>query len=91
VRGQSEAPFARPYPLRARPDVPTRFLVCTEDRFFPADFLRRVARERLGIEPDEITSGHCPALAHPDELVAWLESCRVQVEASSSPRRPRFQ
>jgi hypothetical protein len=25
-----------------RPSVPTRFVLCTEDRFFPPDFMRRV-------------------------------------------------
>ena len=53
-------------------DVPTRFLLCRDDRFFPADFLRRVVRDRLGIEPDEMPGGHLPAPAHPDELVEWL-------------------
>ena len=77
VRPQSGAPFERPYPFDGWPDVPTRFLLCRDDRFFPADFLRRVVRERLGIEPDEMRGGHLPALGHPDELVDWLESYRA--------------
>lgn len=76
VHAQSGTPFERPYPLRAMPSVPTRFVLCTEDRFFPAPFLRRVVRERLGIEPDELPSGHCPALARPDALVELLEEIR---------------
>ena len=76
VHPQSGTPFERPWPLDAWPDVPTRFLLCRDDRFFPADFLRRVVRERLGIEPDEMSGGHLPALAHPDELVEWLERYR---------------
>jgi pimeloyl-ACP methyl ester carboxylesterase len=59
--------------LAAWPDVPTRFLLCREDRFFPAEFQRRVVQERLGFAPDEMSGGHLPALAHPDELVACLE------------------
>ena len=54
----------------------TRFLLCRDDRFFPADFQRRVVRERLGIVPDEMPGGHLPALGHPDELVARLEAYR---------------
>ena len=80
VRPQSGTPFERPWPLDAWPDVPTRFLLCRDDRFFPPDFLRRVVRERLGIEPDEMSGGHLPALGHSDELVGWLEVYRAELE-----------
>lgn len=72
VSEQSDAPFADPWPLDAWPDVPTRFVLGSNDRFFPADFQRRVVRGRLGIEPDEIDTGHLPALAKPRELAALL-------------------
>jgi hypothetical protein len=39
--------------------VPTRFLLCGDDRFFPAEFMRGVARDRLGITADEIDGSHC--------------------------------
>ena len=74
ARGQSAAPMARPWPLETWPDVPTRFLLCTEDRFLPAGFLRRVVRERLGITPDEIAAGHLPMLSRPYELADRLEA-----------------
>jgi pimeloyl-ACP methyl ester carboxylesterase len=76
-RAQSNAVFEKPSPLRAWPDVPTRFLLCRDDRFFPAAFLRRVVRERLGITPDEMGGGHLPALSRPEELVERLENYRV--------------
>jgi pimeloyl-ACP methyl ester carboxylesterase len=76
VREQSGTPFEKPWPLPAWPDVPTRFLLCRDDRFFPADFQRRVVMERLGIVPDEMPGGHLPALARPDELVHRLEAYR---------------
>ena len=79
LRLQSDTPFRKPWPLAAWPDVPTRFLLCREDRFFPAEFQRRVVRERLGIVPDEMGGGHLPALARPDELVEWLERYRAEV------------
>jgi pimeloyl-ACP methyl ester carboxylesterase len=75
-RGQSGTPFIKPWPLAAWPDVPTEFLLCREDRFFPAPFMRRVVKERLVLTPDEIESGHLPALAHPDELVERLVQYR---------------
>jgi pimeloyl-ACP methyl ester carboxylesterase len=72
VRTQSETPFAQPWPLDAWPAVPTRFVLCRHDRLFPAEFQRRVVRERLGIVPDEIDSGHLPALSRPDDLATRL-------------------
>jgi hypothetical protein len=69
---QSGTPFERPLPMPPWPDVPTRFLLCRDDRFFPADFQRRVVRERLGIVPDEMDGGHLPALARPRELARRL-------------------
>ena len=69
---QSATPFDLPWPLAAWPDVPTRFVLCRDDRFFPAEFQRRVVRERLGVTPDEMPGGHLPALAHPDLLADIL-------------------
>ena len=73
-RGQSDTPTEQPWPLEAWPDVPTRFLLCRDDRLLPAEFLRRVVRERLGIVPDEIDGGHCVALSRPKELAARLHA-----------------
>ncbi|MFD4476576.1 alpha/beta fold hydrolase [Streptomyces sp. NPDC058471] len=64
----SSAASAQPWPLDAWPTVPTRFVLCTQDRFFPPGFLRRLALERLGVVPDEIAASHCVALSHPAEL-----------------------
>lgn len=71
-RNQSGTPFEKTWPLDRWPNVPTRFLLCRHDRFFPAAFQRRVVRERLGIVPDEMDGGHLPALAHPDDLAERL-------------------
>jgi pimeloyl-ACP methyl ester carboxylesterase len=79
VRNQSGTPFEKPWPLAAWPEVPTRFLLCRDDRLFPAEFQRRVVRDRLSITPDEMAGGHCPALAHPLELVERLEAYRAHL------------
>jgi pimeloyl-ACP methyl ester carboxylesterase len=71
-RAQSDTPGRSPWPLGAWPAVPTRFVLCTEDRFFPAGFMRRVVAERLGIVPDEIAAGHCAALSRPKQLADML-------------------
>ena len=77
-RRQSESTGGESWPLPAWPDVPTHFILCRDDRFFPADWLRGVVRERLHLTPDEIDSGHTPALSHPIELVDLMESYRMQ-------------
>ena len=71
---QAGRPFADPWPLEAWPDVPTRVVVCRDDRLFPLEFQRRVVEERLGIVPDELPGGHLPALANPERLVEYVLS-----------------
>lgn len=69
---QSGTPFAKPWPLEKWPDVPTRFLQGSDDRFFPPDFQRPLVRERLGLELDEMPGGHLLALSRPKELAERL-------------------
>jgi pimeloyl-ACP methyl ester carboxylesterase len=73
-RNQSSSPGKEPWPLTAWPDVPTRYLLGRNDRLFPRAWVRRVVRDRLGITPDEIDSGHCPALSRPQELTERLHT-----------------
>ena len=76
---QSMTPMGQPWPLAAWPDVPTRVLAGRDDRLFPVDFQRRVARDRLGIEADVIEGGHMLCLSHPRELVERLERYRREL------------
>jgi alpha-beta hydrolase superfamily lysophospholipase len=69
---QSGRPFRDPFPLDAWPDVTTRVIAGRYDRFFPLDFVQRIAHDRLDIEPEVVNSGHLPALACPQELSALL-------------------
>jgi pimeloyl-ACP methyl ester carboxylesterase len=73
---QSMTPLHEPWPLSAWPDTPTRILAGRHDRMFPLEFQRRLARERLGLEVDEIDGGHMVALSHPRELADRLETFR---------------
>lgn len=73
-RVQSDTPTLEPWPLDTWPDVPTRFVLCRDDRLLPARFLRRVVEERLGIEADEMAAGHCVALSRPRELAARFDA-----------------
>ncbi len=78
-RDQSGRPFADPWPLAAWPDVPTRVVTGRDDRLFPRDFQHRIARERLGIVPDDIDGGHLAALSHPGQLAALLDRYAAEV------------
>ena len=49
-------------------------MLCTEDRFFPPELMRRVVADRLGIVPDEMPAGHAVALSRPKELANLLVS-----------------
>jgi pimeloyl-ACP methyl ester carboxylesterase len=71
---QSDTPFAEPWPLERWPSVPTRVVACRHDRLFPLDFMRRLARERLGVQADVIDTGHLPALSRPKELGGTLDA-----------------
>jgi pimeloyl-ACP methyl ester carboxylesterase len=73
-RDQVSKEWDEPWPLPAHPDVPTRVVLCRDDRFFTPDFQRRVARERLGIEPDEVDGPHCAPLSHPAQIADLLVS-----------------
>jgi pimeloyl-ACP methyl ester carboxylesterase len=71
-RQQTATLFDEPWPLPAWPDVPTRFLVCRDDRFFPAQWLTGLVHERLGIEPRQIPGGHCAFLSQPRAMAEAL-------------------
>ena len=87
-RQQSETTGREPWPLDAWPNVPTHVVLCQNDRFFPADWLRGVVRDRLGIEPDELPCGHTPALSRPRELVELIESYRSPASPSATSNSP---
>jgi pimeloyl-ACP methyl ester carboxylesterase len=79
---QSDAIFASPCAFKHWPAVPTRVLIGRDDRFFPADFQRRVALERLGISADVMPGGHLAALSQPEELAERLHTYVTDVRAA---------
>jgi hypothetical protein len=78
-RNQTDAFFEEPWPLSVWPDVPTRFLMCRDDRLFPADWLRGVVKERLDIDTDEVPGGHCAYLSQPRALAAKIAGCWAEL------------
>jgi pimeloyl-ACP methyl ester carboxylesterase len=73
-RREDARALREPWPLDAWPPVPTRYLLCRDDRLFTAGWARRHARERLGIEADEMDGGHYIALSRPVELAERLDA-----------------
>jgi pimeloyl-ACP methyl ester carboxylesterase len=53
-------------------EIPSTYIVASKDRTIRPDWQRRMARERLGVEPIEIEAGHCPNVSQPDSLAAIL-------------------
>jgi pimeloyl-ACP methyl ester carboxylesterase len=54
------------------PELPSTYVVASEDRTIRPDWQRRMARDRLGVEPIEIPTGHCPNVSQPDRLAEIL-------------------
>lgn len=54
------------------PSAPIRSIVCAQDRIVNPPWSRRIARDRLGVEPEELAGSHSPMLSRPAELAALL-------------------
>jgi pimeloyl-ACP methyl ester carboxylesterase len=60
------------FPLKALPEVPSSYIVCSDDRTISPDWSRRTARERLGVGAIALPGGHCPYLSRPLQLADVL-------------------
>jgi pimeloyl-ACP methyl ester carboxylesterase len=73
LRPQAVAPRNEPCPLGAWPATEPAYILCKEDRAISPAWSRRVARERLGVEPIELDGSHSPFLSRPSALAAVLD------------------
>ena len=71
-RPEADAVFTSACDFTAWPDVPVHVVSGAADRFFPVEFQQRIARERLGVEPDVLPGGHLIALSQPDAMSKYL-------------------
>ena len=71
-REQSDPVFGQPCQFGQWPGIPMRVIAAAEDRFFPLEFQKRVARERLNAAVEVVPGGHLVALSRPEELSARL-------------------
>jgi pimeloyl-ACP methyl ester carboxylesterase len=65
---EGPAVLVQPWPLSVWPAVPTRILIGRDDRFFPSSLQRRISRERLGLDIEQLPGGHLLALSQPVAL-----------------------
>jgi pimeloyl-ACP methyl ester carboxylesterase len=77
-RPEADVAFGEACRFEAWPPVPIHVIAGSDDRFFPIEFQRRVAQERLQVPVDELPGGHLLALANPrglaDQLLAYLRA-----------------
>ena len=71
-RPEADAAFGSVCDFASWPPVPIRAVAGSADRFFPAEFQRRLAADRLGIEADVLPGGHLIALSRPADLAGCL-------------------
>jgi pimeloyl-ACP methyl ester carboxylesterase len=70
LRPQGQKSQGEPSP--DSPDLRVESIVGTSDRVVSPEWSRRVARDRLGVEPIEIPTGHFPMITHPELLADEL-------------------
>jgi pimeloyl-ACP methyl ester carboxylesterase len=74
-REEAEIVFGEPCRFERWPAIPFHVLAGRDDRFFPIEFQRRVARERLEADVEEVAGGHLVALSNPEGLTERLLAC----------------
>jgi pimeloyl-ACP methyl ester carboxylesterase len=68
-RDEAEIVFIQPCNFRRWPQIPMRVIASADDRFFPLEFQRRIARSRLKTDVHVIRGSHLVALSNPEGLV----------------------
>ena len=81
ARDQQGAWMSRPWPADRYPAVLTRAFLCRDDQFFPAAFMARQIRDRLGIEPVEIAGGHYALISQAGAVAAALHDVALEVDS----------
>jgi predicted alpha/beta hydrolase family esterase len=78
-RPQADAIFKERCRFERWPSIPIRVITSVNDRFFPLEFQRRLARDRLKMKTEVLPGGHLVALSNPQGLVDLL--LRLEREA----------
>ncbi len=86
-RDENAKALREPWPLDGWPQTETRYLLCRDDRMFTPAWARRHARERLGLQADEMDGGHYVTLSRPRELAERLDAYAGTLAASGASSR----
>jgi hypothetical protein len=65
--------FTETCPIDRWPDVPSSYVLCTEDRIIGPAWSRRVSETRLGAPAIELPGSHSPMLSRPSHLARVLD------------------
>jgi pimeloyl-ACP methyl ester carboxylesterase len=68
---QERMPGSRDWP-------PSTFVMPRSGRSLRPEWMRKTARERLGVEPVEVDGGHCPHVSRPAQIADIIEQNRRQ-------------
>ena len=71
-RPEASAVFTSTRDFQSWPDIPIRVVAGADDRFFPVEFQRAIAADRLGVDTDVLPGGHLIALSQPLALAYYL-------------------
>jgi pimeloyl-ACP methyl ester carboxylesterase len=64
---------------------PSTAVVPNKDRTLRPAYLAEVAQARLGTDPVELATGHCPQVSHPDQVADLLQPLLRAVDRSNCP------
>jgi pimeloyl-ACP methyl ester carboxylesterase len=73
LRPNNSTGYTEKCPVDTWPDVPSSYILCTEDRILGQDWSRRVSVERLGGPAIELPGSHSPMLSRPRTLAKTLD------------------
>ena len=59
-------------PIALEPAIPSTYILALEDRTILPGWQRKMALERLGVQPVELHGGHCPNVSRPAHLAEIL-------------------
>jgi pimeloyl-ACP methyl ester carboxylesterase len=68
-REEAGIAFRQPCKFRGWPQIPIRVIASANDRFFPLEFQKRLARGRLQRDVHVVSGGHLVALSNPEGLI----------------------
>jgi Alpha/beta hydrolase family len=86
LRPQARTPNEEPCPPEHMPDIPKSYILMREDGMIRPQWSRIAAAQRLGVQPIELSGGHSPMLADPDQLTELL----LHVAEDPTPHCARY-